>query len=307
MKSIIKYIFSIFLSVSLMSCEDVIQLNVPETEKYLVVEGTITNVAGEQFIKLTESQALLSTTTPNTVTNAIVKVTDNTGKVYEFKDTKNEGKYIWTPSSSTEVMGAIGKTYTLRIDVNGESYQAVSELKRVPKIDSIVYKYEDSPRVNQTGDNKPKQGYDANFYAKDFVGVGDCYRVKVYKNGKMFSGADNIVIAYDALLNKSSVGDGLMFILPLRRAISPELYAENDKLKVELNSITEAHFDFWTQFRTELNNTGLFSTPAARIPCNVVNISATPKKQAAGWFGTSAVSTLEVTIDKNKAVKQFND
>ncbi|MDR6564369.1 MULTISPECIES: DUF4249 domain-containing protein [unclassified Arcicella] len=307
MKSIIKYIFSIFLSVSLMSCEDVIQLNVPETEKYLVVEGTITNVAGEQFIKLTESQALLSTTTPNAVTNAIVKVTDNTGKVYEFKDTKNEGKYIWTPSSSTEVMGAIGKTYTLRIDVNGESYQAVSELKRVPKIDSIVYKYEDSPRVNQTGDNKPKQGYDANFYAKDFVGVGDCYRVKVYKNGKMFSGADNIVIAYDALLNKSSVGDGLMFILPLRRAISPELYAENDKLKVELNSITEAHFDFWTQFRTELNNTGLFSTPAARIPCNVVNISATPKKQAAGWFGTSAVSTLEVTIDKNKAVKQFND
>ncbi|MEA5260718.1 DUF4249 domain-containing protein [Arcicella aquatica] len=307
MKSIIKYIFSIFLSVSLMSCEDVIQLNVPETEKYLVVEGTITNVAGEQFIKLTESQALLSTTAPNAVTNATVKVTDNTGRVYEFKDTKNEGKYIWTPSTATEAMGAIGKTYTLRIDADGESYQAVSELKRVPKIDSIVYKYEDSPRVNQTADNKPKQGYDANFYAKDFVGVGDCYRVKVYKNGKMFSGADNIVIAYDALLNKSSVGDGLMFILPLRRAISPELYLENDKLKVELNSITEPHFDFWTQFRTELNNTGLFSTPAARIPCNVINISATPKKQAAGWFGTSAVSTLEVTIDKNKAVKQFND
>ncbi len=307
MKSIIKYIYSIFLSVSLMSCEDVIQLNVPETEKYLVVEGTITNVAGEQFIKLTESQALLSTTAPNAVTNATVKVTDNTGRVYEFKDTKNEGKYIWTPSTATEAMGAIGKTYTLRIDVNGESYQAVSELKRLPKIDSIVYKYEDSPRVNQTADNKPKQGYDANFYAKDFVGVGDCYRVKVYKNGKMFSGADNIVIAYDALLNKSSVGDGLMFILPLRRAISPELYAENDKLKVELNSITEPHFDFWTQFRTELNNTGLFSTPAARIPCNVINISATPKKQAAGWFGTSAVTSLEVTIDKNKAVKQFND
>ena len=307
MKSIIKYIFSLFLSVSLMSCEDVIQLNVPETEKYLVVEGTITNVAGEQFIKLTESQALLSTTTPKAVTNAIVKVTDNTGKVYEFKDTKNEGKYIWTPSTATEAMGAIGKTYTLRIDADGESYQAVSELKRVPKIDSIVYKYESSGRVNQTGDNKPKEGYDANFYAKDFVGVGDCYRVKVYKNGKMFSGADNIIIAYDALLNKSSVGDGLMFILPLRRAISPELYLENDKLKVELNSITEPHFDFWTQFRTELNNTGLFSTPAARIPCNVINISTTPKKQAAGWFGTSAVSSLEVTIDKNKAVKRFND
>lgn len=307
MKSIIKTIFSLFLGISLMSCEDVIDLNVPETEKYLVVEGTITDVAGEQVIKLSESQALLSSTTPRAITNAVVKVTDNTGKIYEFKDLKNEGKYVWTPSSSTEIMGAIGKTYTLRIEAEGETFQAVSELKRVPKIDSIVYKYEDSPNLNQSGDDKPKEGYDANFYAKDFVGVGDCYRVKVYKNGKLFSGAENIVIAYDALLNKSSVGDGLMFILPLRRAISPELYAENDKLKVELSSITEAHFDFWTQLRTELNNSGLFATPAARIPCNVNNTNPNSKKQAAGWFGTSAVTSLEVTIDKNKAVKEFND
>ncbi|MEA5140879.1 DUF4249 domain-containing protein [Arcicella rigui] len=307
MKSFIKHIGSLLLGLSLMSCEDVIQLDVPETEKYLVVEGTITDQAGEQIIKLSESQALLSSDMPKAITNAVVKVTDNTGKVYEFKDTQNQGIYKWTPSSANDIMGKIGNTYTLQVTSAGETFKAISELRRVPKIDSIVYKYEDSPSPNQTGDDKPKEGYEANFYANDFVGVGDCYRIKVYKNGKLFSGAENIVIAYDAIANKSKVGDGLMFILPLRRAISPELYQENDKVKVELNSITEAHFDFWTQLRTELNNTGLFATPSARIPCNVINTNPNSSKKAAGWFGTSAVTSLEVTIDKNKAVAEFND
>lgn len=307
MKSIIKHIGSLLLGLSLMSCEDIIQLSVPETEKFLVVEGTITDQAGEQVIKLSESQALLSSDMPKAITNAVVKVTDNTGKVYEFKDTQNQGIYKWTPSSANDIMGKIGNTYTLQVTSAGETFKAVSALKRVPKIDSIVYKYEDNPSPNQTGDNKPKEGYEANFYANDFVGVGDCYRIKVYKNGKLFNGADNIVIAYDAIANKNSVGDGLMFIRPLRRSISPELYQENDKVKVELNSITEAHFDFWTQLRTELNNAGLFATPAARIPCNVVNTNPNSTKKASGWFGTSAVTSLEVTIDKNKAVAEFND
>jgi hypothetical protein len=72
-------------------------------------------------------------------------------------------------------------------------------------------------------------------------------------------------------------------------------------------SITEAHFDFWLQLRTELNNAGLFATPASRISTNVLNINSSSTKKASGWFGTSAVSSMGVIIDKNKAVKEFND
>lgn len=307
MKAVIKNIGSLLLGIFLMGCEEVIQLDVPETEKYLIVEGTITDQSGEQVIKLTESQAILSSSNPKVITNATVVVTDNTGKTYQFRDSQNQGVYRWTPTSANEIMGAIGKTYTLRIEADGEAYQAVSELRRVPKIDSIVYKYEDNPNPNQTGDNKPTEGYEANFYATDLKGVGDCYRIKVYKNGKLFNGPNDIVIAYDAIANKSKLGDGLMFSRPIRRSITPELYLENDKLKVELSSITEGHFDFWTQLRTELNNSGLFATPAARIPCNVINVNPNSKKKAAGWFGTSAITSFEVTIDKTKAVTEFND
>jgi hypothetical protein len=297
---------SLILSLTLMSCEDVIQLDVPKTDPYLVVDGSITNVAGEQVIKLTKSQDLLSTASVEGVKNATVKVTDDLGKTYEFKDLKNIGKYVWTPVNKSEIMGTVGRTYTLEIKADGETYQAISKLNRVPKIDSMVYKFDDA-NVRQQGTGKPDKGYDVHFYSSDFKGVGDCYRVKIYKNDTLKNAAENIVIAYDAIGAKSPFGDGLQFILPIRRLATTELYRENDKVRVELLSITEAHFDFWTQLRQELNNAGLFARPAARIPSNVNNVNASSAKQASGWFGTSAVSTMEVKMDKAKAVKEFNE
>jgi Domain of unknown function (DUF4249) len=289
-----------------MSCEDVIQLDVPKTDPYLVVDGSITNLAGEQVIKLSKSQDLLSTATVVGVKNATVKVTDDLGKTYEFKDLKNIGKYVWTPTNKTEIMGAVGRTYTLEIKAEGETYLAISKLNRVPKIDSIVYKLDDA-NIRQKGTGKPDKGYDAHFYASDFKGIGDCYRVKTYKNDTLKNEVLDIVIAYDAIGAKSPFGDGLQFILPIRRLATTELYRENDKVRVELLSITEPHFDFWTQLRQELNNAGLFARPAARVPSNVNNVNASSAKLASGWFGTSAVSTMEVKIDKAKAVKDFNE
>jgi hypothetical protein len=296
---------SLVLSSFLMSCEDIFQLDIPKVEPYLVVDGTITNLAGEQVIKLTKSQALTVEGAADGLKNATVKVTDNTGKVYEFKDLTNTGKYVWKPTNASEIMGDVGKTYTLEIKAEGETYKAVSELKRVPKIDSIRFKLDDA-NLRQQGDGKPTKGYDGRFYATDIKGIGDCYRIKVYKNDRLYTQSDRITIAYDAIGNKSPFGDGLPFIRPLRFLATTELYEENDRVKVELLSITEAHFDFWIQLRTELNNTGLFATPAARIPSNIVNVNTNSTKQASGWFGTSAVSVMEVKVEKDKAVKEFS-
>jgi hypothetical protein len=297
-------IFSLMFSSILMSCEDVFQLDIPVTEPYLVVEGTITNVAGDQVIKLTKSQTLTEEGVAEGVKNAAVVVTDNTGKIYEFKDLNNTGRYVWKPTGVNEIMGVVGKTYRLTIKAEGETYNAVSELRRVPPIDSMRFKFDDA-NLRQRGDGKPNEGYDGRFYATDLKGIGDCYRIKVYRNGKLYTGADRIVIAYDAVGGKSPFGDALPFIRPLRAIATTELFKENDKIKVELLSITEAHYDFWTQLRTELNNTGLFATPAARIPSNINNANTNSAKQAAGWFGTSAVSSMETIVEKDKAVKEF--
>jgi hypothetical protein len=97
--------------------------------------------------------------------------------------------------------------------------------------------------------------------------------------------------------------DGLLFILPIRRSISPRLYVEKDKIKVELWSISEDQFNFYSQARLELNNAGLFSRPAANIPTNIKNVNPASRLQGAGWFGVSAVSSLETVVDPKKARK----
>jgi Domain of unknown function (DUF4249) len=300
MKTKLLFIIAIFATLSLTSCEDVVQLEGPKSDSFLIVDGTITNQKGEQVIGLSQSQDYFNNATVKGVTNATVKVTDNEGKVYEFKDAKNVGKYVWTPKSATDVLGTIGKTYTLEVTSNGETFRAVSEMKRVPKIDSIAYQAD--TRENETDPKKPKEGFEAQFYGRDIVGIGDCYRIKSFKNKKeLVLRRGGVQLAYDAAAQKSRTADGLIFILPLRRSVSPDLFVEKDTITVELTSITEGHFDFWTQAIQEVNNAGLFSRPSANIPTNVININTSSAKKASGWFGTSALSTFTTIVDAKKA------
>jgi uncharacterized protein (DUF2141 family) len=300
MKTKLLFIIAIFATLTFTSCEDVVQLEGPKSDSFLIVDGTITNQKGEQVIALSQSQDYFNNATVKGITNATVKVTDNEGKVYEFKDLKNVGKYVWTPKSTTEIMGAIGKTYTLEITSNGETFRAVSEMKRVPKIDSIAYQAD--TRENETDPKKPKEGFEAQFYGRDIAGIGDCYRVKSFKNKKELElRRGGVQLAYDAAVQKSRTADGLVFILPLRRSISPDLFVEKDTITVQLTSITEGHFDFWTQAIQEVNNAGLFSRPSANIPTNVININTSSSKKGAGWFGTSAMSTFTTIVDAKKA------
>ena len=302
-KQILSILFALS-TLSLTSCEDVINLEgIIDSESLLIVDGSVTTVSENQLITLTQSQDYFSSKPVLPILGATVTVTDNEGKVFEFKDLQNNGKYVWKPSANIPAIGVVGKTYTLKIVANGETYQAISELKRVPVIDSIAYQF-DEARFNQRDDdkNKPKEGYDAQFYARDFTGIGDCYRIIPYKNGKALELSNTVSIAYDAAIQKSNgAADGIVFSLPVRGSISPELYLEKDTIKVELRSITEGHYNFWNQARSEINNGGLFSRPAANIPTNVVNINPNSTKKAAGWFGTSAVSFSQTVVDAKKA------
>ena len=302
-----KYILNTLIALgalSLSSCEDVIDLaGITNVSSMLVVDGNVTDVSTEQTITLTQSQDYFTNTPAKPVLGATVTVTDNDGNIFTFTDLKGDGKYVWTPTTAIPKIGQVGKTYTLKITANGETYQAVSALKRVPTIDSIAYEYGDD-RLNQRDDDKgyPKVGYDAQFYARDFTGIGDCYRIIAYKNGKVLEVSNTVAIAYDAAIQKSNgAADGLVFSLPVRSTISPQLYSEGDTIKVELRSITEGHFDFWTQARLEVNNGGLFSRPSANIPTNVNNVNAASSKKAIGWFGTSAVSFSQTVVDPKKA------
>lgn len=282
------------------SCEDVIQIEGVKVEPVLVVEAMISNQTGEQVIKLTKSQNYFDNSIPLTVQNAVVTVQDDLGIIYNFKDFKNNGNYVWKPQNHTDIMGIVGRKYTLRIISEGETYQAVTELKRVPIIDSILYQISKKGFNNQASTDTLKE-YEPQFYANDIKGIGDCYLIKSFKNEKLLGNVSNFSLGYDSGFNRGDGADGSMFISYVRRSIAREVFHENDIVRVELYSITENHYDFWLKAQEQIRNGGLFATPPAYITTNIFNVNKLSSKKAEGWFATVGVSILETKIIKNNA------
>lgn len=291
-------IFFLLTTFALTSCEDVVKLDIPAGASQLVVDGWITNQPTTQSIRLTESAAYFDNTPAKAVLNATVTVTDNRGKVFSFKDLKNNGQYIWTPANTQDTLGRIGGIYTLTIKFGTEEYTARTRINRVPKIDSITY-FADKLPIKPT-DGSPQEGFTAEFFGRDPQGEGDCYWIKAARNDTLFNKTTNINLAYDAGFSPGSATDGLPFILPIRRSISPQFYKEKDEVKVELYSISLEAFYFLSQVRQESNNAGLFATAPANIFTNINNTNTNGRK-ALGFFGASAVSTFQTVIDAKKA------
>jgi hypothetical protein len=282
----------------LSGCEDVIDLKTTTGPTQLVVDGWINNQPGKQTITLTWSAAYFDNSAPKPVLGAKVTVTDDLGKVYAFTDSSNTGQYTWG-KLQTDTLGRIGRKYTLRVEHEQEVYTAKSEIKRVPKIDSLTYINETFPFEPDKGQ---KKGYILEFYARDFVGTGDTYWIKPIKNGKVIvDKAINLSIAYDAAFSAGAPSDGLIFIQPIRRSVTVDsLYQAGNHVGVELHSITNEAFYFIQQVQEQSNNGGLFATPLTNIKSNVSNADPNGRKPL-GYFGASAVSRMETIIDPAKA------
>jgi hypothetical protein len=163
-------------------------------------------------------------------------------------------------------------------------------MNRVPTVDSIIFRKEKLNPLSAT------EGYQAEFFARDFRGATDYYRVRYYRNGKVANRRQDIITLKDGSFPGSADTDGLVFIRPFRQSINPDsLYALNDSVKVEVQSLTPEAFEFWQQFSQQITNGGLFATPPANVPTNIVNANASGRK-ATGFFLATAIQSRSVRV-----------
>jgi Domain of unknown function (DUF4249) len=293
-----KKILSILtVSAALFSCEEVIDLDVKDGVNQLVVDAWLTDEDKEQSVKLTISQPYFEDSAPRPALGAEVIVYNEDSTAHVFTDTNNDGVYTYKPKAGKFLKE--NEQVALAVKYENEQYYSLSQLKRVPKIDSIGYEVFNFPITPPNGG--PKDGFLAQFYANDPVGEGDTYLVRSHKNDTLRFKPTDISLAYDAGFSPGSKSDGLMFILPIRQSLNQTLFSDKDKLKVELFSIpTEAYY-YLLQLRQESSNGGIFATPLSNIPTNIFNLNSKSTKKALGAFIVSKVSTFETVIDKNKA------
>ena len=297
-----KIAFFIFVNATLLSCEDVIDFNLrADGENQLVVDAWLNNTTDIQKIVLSYSQPYFDNAAPTMVSNARVYLVDEDKTRYPFTEGKEQGVYEYKPTSETQTLSKIGKKYQLFVENNGQVFTSVTKINRVPAIDSVRYEYFQLPFA--PSDTVKREGYIAEFFARDFPGIGDTYWVRYKKNGVRDNSPSQITLAYDAGFSPGSQSDGLIFIQPIRRSINsgPNLYQDGDEIEVELSSISNDAFFFLSLVRQESSNGGIFAVPSGNIPTNIVNVNKDSREKALGFFAISAVSTYKTKVKKELA------
>lgn len=115
----------------LTSCTKEINLNLDDNSGKVVIEGNITNQQGPYLVRITRSVAFTSTNQYPPVSNAFVTISNGEG-VTDTLNYVSNGEY-----KTSKLIGVSGKTYTLKVLVDGITYTASSTMPNAVALQSL--------------------------------------------------------------------------------------------------------------------------------------------------------------------------
>ena len=280
---------AVLLSVPVfMGCERVVDIDVEEGPERLVVEGRIERRQDDpetaQSIRLSTTAPYFNNEATPVVSGAEVVVHDDEGAAYLFSESSRQpGIY-----ENRDMRPEVGRTYTLEIDLDGESYRAVETLLPVAPIDSIYQQFEKANSF-EDGGIRVKIDY------KDAPGREDYYLWEQFADGVLQAEPDpgnslNFV-GSDELFD----GEKVIGFEP-----NQEATVKSDQVVlVRQLSLSKEAFEYYSLLFEETGQNPLFPTPASLIRGNVENLT-NPQRYALGYFGASEVDTAELQIVEEK-------
>ena len=282
--SISLFVLSVFLILT--SCEEKIEISLEEGSPQLAVDAWITDARQEQKIVLTKTSGYFNNGAPPAALGAEVKLIDDVGNSYFFKDSLNQGVYIWKPGP-LDTIARIGHEYRLFITYNGQNYTSVTTMQPSVTLDSLTFKKE---VTGLSSDSVIR----AEFWARDNFGRMDYYWIRNYRNGVFNNQPGAILTAQQAAFGN---GDGFIFIVPYRQGINDfgKPFLSGDMVKVEIYGINESSYNFLNQARSQMTNGGLFATPPYNVISNIKNTNALAETSdnAVGWFEVCSANWIE--------------
>jgi len=260
----ISFISLLFLS----SCIETIEPDLKSFEEKIVIEGLVTNLPTPQYVKVTKAVPFYSELKSLSIADAIVVLSDDRGN----RDTltyAGDGRY-----ETSKIPGVPGTQYHLLVIAEGNTYESVSVMNRLNPIDSVYATYYEKADFLHEAES-----YYVSFVAKEPQDTRDFYLWKFYKNSELLNQKNDIMIASDELVQENISG-----------MEAPFPYQLGDTAKVEMYSLTEDAYKFYSGLNTNLNNEGgFFSSPPANPASNITN-------GGLGLFQTSAVEIIEYVI-----------
>jgi hypothetical protein len=267
------YYFILMAILSLSSCTDVIELDVPSEAPRLVIEASINwekeTVGNNQRIKLSKSTPYFDTNGTEPVLGASVKITNDTnGADFIFTD-NSDGTY-----STDSFVPILNNSYTLEVINEGETYIAQENLIAVPSILSVY----------QSTDYFFQDLLEVNFEFIDPIDEVNYYFIK-------FQEATDLLPTLSTLKDEFINGN-LITISNERREnedINQEPYAPGDLVDMELYGISKEYYDYMTILINQSESGGPFDTTPVPLRGNCINVN-TPDSDPYGYFRITEVS-----------------
>jgi hypothetical protein len=264
------------------SCQlnEPITLDLNQAPPKVVIEAQVTDRVGYQYVKLSRSGNFYDAARTPRIKDALVTVTDDSGEVVNFTHNPNnhpDSSGIYIPPHS--FVGKIGRTYSLKVEIDGETFTGTDKLADVIPVDSLTY------RVHEDEVEDPEiegKFYELLLFAREPQNEKNFYLFKFYRNDSLVYDLEtDIYYTNDDFLAEKI--DGVS---------APAFYGLKDKAFVEVFSLSRQGYVYYNDLWTLLNGDsgGMFSPIPSSPRTNLTN-------GALGFFQVSALSTAEIVLE----------
>lgn len=285
------YIFFILISMvslSLVSCEDPIDLDLGAPVEQLVIDAVVDQTTDTQFIRITKSLPFLDNGNYKGVQVDSVGIFDTANSTLHVFSYKGDGWYYYLPAPNTFNPG---NAYQLVVRDGANTYVSQSVLNAPTTVDSFTYQFLEKGRLGGG------EGNYITLWAKDKPGLGDFYWFKMYRNDSLQMKAFDIRTATEnSFTNSDGAGDGDYFIVPIREGFNSRAFKSGESARIEILSITPELYLYLTLITTQLNNQGLFAVPPSNVPSNIFCVNDKNKKLLGFFAMVGKVSTPRLVI-----------
>ncbi|RIA10045.1 uncharacterized protein DUF4249 [Flavobacteriaceae bacterium MAR_2010_72] len=268
-----KHYFKIlFLSLILISCEDVIDLNLNNSPPRLVIDASINWLKGtngmDQDIKLSLTAPYFNNDV-SPANGAIVYITDSANNQFDFVEDGNTGIY-----RNNDFIPTLNETYSLFITYSNQNYLAIETLKPVVPIQFVEQKDDGG----FSGDEIELKAFytdpedEENYYFFEFINQQKSPSLEVYKDE--FTNGNQIFGFY-----------------------SDEDIKAGDEILIRNSGISKRFYEFMFILLQQNSDAGggPFETQPATVRGNCIN-TTNPENFPLGYFRLSEVSEYYYTI-----------
>ena len=229
-----------FCTFAFFSCTKVIDINLNNADKQVVIEGEISNQAGPYLIKISETVNFSESNNYPPVKNAQVFVEDNLGN----KDTLVES----TPGNyyTQNLIGVPGRTYFLKVTVGDKKLSAKCTMPNNIPLDTVRF------LKSNFGGNNTDVNYAAIPEFLDPPTLGNCFRFIQKANDTLDK---SFIVDNDNLIN------GLKYQRPIfSQGFTTRL---NDTFTLEMQNIDVSIYNYFNSLNESIGNgPGGGATPA---------------------------------------------